>query len=163
MNKQEKYPNMYFMNNSGIGKFREIEKGEYFSIIQPSYRAVGDGAATYNHAILFKDRDEEGLVNQVNRFLGKNQRNIDFRESNRLVNIISNHKSRQQFTEEGTGNYAEISKGSEVYGIPIAKATRNAFIGPDRGTRWGVYGEDPGNVLQGKDKNADPLSYVWWN
>mgnify|MGYP006273716181 CR=1 FL=1 len=164
MGETKQYPSMYFMNNSGGDKMRELLPGQYFTIIQPNETAVGQGAESgYRHAILFSDYDKTNLTKQVNSFLRKNTDKIDFYESNRLVNMVASHKSTMPQDLATGRSYAEISdylkQGSS---IPVAKTMRSGFVGPKNG-RWFVSDTSVDDVLYGNEKKAHPLSYAWWH
>ncbi len=162
MGKEEKYPNMYFMNNGGTGKFRQLKPGEYFSIIQPNHKAVGDGAVSYSHAILFKGKDRKDLTSQIDRFVKSNETYIDFEESSQLVELVSKDCRNSISNGRKYEKNAEISCLVNGYQLPIAKTLKNSFIGPEGSTKWMLYCENPGDVLYGKNKDANPLTYIWW-
>ncbi|MFW6450539.1 MAG: hypothetical protein ACOCZ6_05795 [Nanoarchaeota archaeon] len=163
MDEKGKYKSMYFMNNSGGGKIREIRPGEYFTIMQPNHKAVGDGSATYKHTLLFKDTNRNNLEYQVNEFLGKNGDLVDFDESNKLMHLISGYKKNIPI-ELATGRKnAEITAKARDYELPIAKSMRKTFMGPDDRARWNIYDNEPKEgVIHGNKKKASPLSYSWW-
>ncbi len=164
MGKEKTYPTMYFMNNSGGGKIREIGPGEYFTIMQPNYEAVGHGSATYRHALLFKDTNRNNLENQVNDFLEKNGDLVDFEESNKLMSLISGYKDQMPIELARGKKNAEITAKARDYEIPIAKIMRRTYLGPDDRAKWNVYDKKPKEgLIQGKKKKADPLSYCWWH
>lgn len=163
MGKEGKYPSMYFMNNSGGAKLREISPGEYFIIMQPNHEAVGQGSATYKHAMLFKDTDRNKLERQVNEFLEINGECIDTAESDKLVQMISGYKSDMPAGLVDGKEIAEITGKTKRYDLPIAKSLKRTFLGPEERARWCVYDKEPSkNTHYSNDKKPSPLSYVWW-
>ncbi|MGM5483102.1 MAG: hypothetical protein ACQESF_06565 [Nanobdellota archaeon] len=164
MDKDKKYPSMYFMNNSGEGKFRELKPENYFTFVQPNEKAIGQNAFTgYKFAIMFSNKDYESLKQEVEDFTIKNKRLIDFKESNRLVEIISCSKEDMPKNLVNNKAYAEITdKVKQGEGLLIAKAMRTTYTGPDK-SKWYLYLNKPDKTIYGKNNNATHLSYLWWS
>lgn len=155
----EKYPSMYYMNNSGRGKQRELSPGNYFAIISPSL-VVGDASYTFKHVLVFMDPSYNNLKSQLNDFMRRNRKKVDIQRSNDLISMVTATKQEAPSLIAKGNKSAELSDRLSC-GLEIGKTIKRTYFGPENNS-WVVYKEKPEEVLYGKDRVPDTQSY-WFN